>query len=186
MSFPEYNGWSNKATCSVFTIFTSSEETRVPLERQAQKGTEQVQSFVEVVVHSWREGSVSYGHSEAPHRLGREFIQFAIRSVGWCYIYYALRGERVPEPANELTRIVYELLSTQDWQDIVGNARDEIAAADMLSNWFERLSITWAGIPDDRKLHGPISKFTLVAIDIYMKAVNWHEITEALRGEVKR
>jgi hypothetical protein len=119
-------------------------------------------------------------HSEILRSLGQEFIQSAIRYVSWSYIYDALRGEPVPEPPNELTGIAYELLSTQNWQEIVEGAMHARTADAWLSRWFEKHCLTWATIPDGRKSHGLISKFTLAVMDIYMKAVNWDEVTEVL------
>ena len=183
MNFPEYNGWSNEATWSIYTNFTRYKETCVPMKQRAQEDTKEVRSFVEMLVHSWYEGPVSDGHSEALQCLGQAFMLSAIRYVRWSYIYDVLRGAPVPEPPNELTRIAYELLSTQNWQEIVEGSKNDITADNMLSDWFEKHCLTWAGIPDGRKRRGLISKFTLVAMDIYMKAVNWDEVTEVLRGE---
>ena len=183
MNFREYNGWSNEATWSIFTNFTRYKETRVPMKQRAQEGTKQVRSFVEMLVHSWYEGTISSRHSEALQCLGQEFIQSAIRHISWSYIYDALRGEPVPKPPNELTRIAYELLSTQNWQEIVEGAKYDIAADTMLSDWFEKHSLTWVGIPDDRKRGGLVSKFTFAVMDIYMEAVNWDEVTEVLKSE---
>jgi len=182
MNFREYNGWSNEATWSIFTNFTRYKETRVPMKQRAQEGTKQVRSFVEMLVHSWYEGTISSRYSEALQHLGQEFIRSAIRYISWSYIYDALRGEPVPEPPNELTGIAYELLSTQNWQEIVEGAKCDIAADTMLSDWFEKHSLTWVGIPDGRKRRGLVSKFTFAVMDIYMKAVNWDEVTEGLRS----
>ncbi len=182
MNFPEYNGWSNEATGSIFTNFTKYKETHVPIKQRAQEGTKQVRTFVEMLVHSWYAGTVSGRHSEVLQCLSQEFMQSAIRYISWSYIYDILRGEPVPEPPNELTRIAYELLSTQNWQDIEEGAKYDITADDMLSDWFEKHCLIWAGIPDGRKRRGLVSKFTLTVMDIYMNAVNWDEVTEVLRG----
>src|SRR5260221_13165348 len=104
MNFPEYDGWSNEATWSIFTNFTRYKETRVPIKRRAQLGTKQVRSFVEMLVHSWHEGTVSGRHSEALQCLGQEFIQSAIRYISWHNIYDFWRGDPVPEPPSEQTR----------------------------------------------------------------------------------
>lgn len=182
MIFPEYNGWSNEATWSVFTNFTRHKETRVPMKQQAQEGTKQVRSSIEMLVHTWYEGTVSGRHSEALQCLGQGFIQSAIRYVNWSYIYDLLRGEPLPEPPNELTGIAYELLSTQNWQEIVEGAMYDTTADTRLSDWFEKHCLIWVSIPDGRKRNGLISKFTLAVMDIYMKAVNWDEVTEVLRA----
>jgi hypothetical protein len=112
--------------------------------------------------------------------MGQEFMQSAMRYVSWSYIYDALRGEPVPEPPNELTGIAYELLSMQNWQEIVAGITSAKAADTRLSAWFEKHCLTWVAIPDGRKLHGLISKFTLAVMDIYMNAANWDEVTEVL------
>lgn len=186
MEFPEHNGWSNEATWSIFANFTRDKETRVSIMNRAQQeSSKQVRSFVEMLVHSWFEGAISYRYSdnEAVQCIGHEFILSAMRYVRWAYIYDALRGEPVPEPPNELTGIAYELLSTQNWQEIVeGATYDDIAAVDTLADWFQKHCLTWANIPDGRKTRGLVSKFTLAVMDIYINAVNWDEITEALRS----
>ncbi len=183
MNFPEYNGWSNEATWSIFTNFTRYKETRVPMKQRAQEGSIRVRTFAETLVLSWYEGAVGGRYCKAMQRLGQEFIQSAIRRVSWSYIYDGLRGEAVPEPPNELTRIAYELLSMQNWQEIVAGARQEITADTMLSEWFEKRCLVWAAISDGRKRHGLVAKFTLAVMDTYMAAVNWGEVTEVLRAE---
>ena len=180
MNFPESNGWSNEATWTIFSNLTRYKETSVPMKQRALESTQQVRSFVEMLVHSWYEGAASGLHSAILRSLGEEFIQSAIRYVSWSYIYDALRGEPVPEPPNELTGIAYELLSTQNWQEIVEGASHARTADAWLSRWFEKHCLTWAAIPDGRKSRGLISKFTLAVMDIYMKAVNWDEVTEVL------
>lgn len=180
MNFPESNGWSNEATWSIFSNFTRYKETCVPMKQRALEGTKQVRSFVEMLVHSWYEGAVSDLQSEILRCLGQEFMQSAIRYVSWSYIYDALRGQPVPEPPNELTGIALELLSTQNWREIVEDAKLAKIADVRLSNWFEKHCLTWTAIRDARKNRGLISKFTLAVMDIYMKAVNWDEVTEVL------
>src|SRR5258708_31917383 len=110
MNFREYNGWSNEATWSIFTNFTRYKETRVPMKQRAQEGTKQARSFVEMLVHSWYEGTISRRHSAALQHLGQESIRTAIRYISWSYIYAALRVELLPQPPTELTGIAHELL----------------------------------------------------------------------------
>lgn len=180
MNFPESNGWSNEATWTIFSNFTRFEETSMPMKLRAQEGARQVHYFVERLVHSWYEGTVSGLYCEVLRCMGQEFMESAMHYVSWSYIYDALRGEPVPEPPNELTAIAHELLTIQNWQEIVAGATSAKAADTMLSAWFEKHCLTWVAIPDGRKLHGLISKFTLAVMDIYMNAANWDEVTEVL------
>ncbi len=182
MILPEHNDWSNEATWSIFTNFTRYKETRISIKERAEEGTEHVQCLVEKMVRSWFEGVVSDEDSQALQHVGKELIQLAIRRVWWAYVYDALRGETVPEPPNVLTRIAYELLSTQDWQEMVEGARNDSAAVDIISDRFEKHCLTWAGIPDDRKRRGLISKFTFAVMDVYIKSVNWDEVTSVLNN----
>lgn len=183
MILPEHNGWSNEATWSVFTNFTRYKETRVSIKQRAEEGTQQVRCLVEKMVRAWFEGSISDQDSLALQHIGRELIQLAIRRVWWAYVYDALRDQLAPEPPNDLTRIAYELLSTQDWQEMVEGARSDAVAVDILAERFEKYCLTWANISDDRKLSGLVSVFTLAVMDLYIKAVNWDEVTDVLRGK---
>jgi hypothetical protein len=183
VNFPKHNGWSNEATWSIFTNFNRFEETRVQLRQRAQEGEKQVRLFVELLLHSWYEGVVSDAQCEALQGLCQACIQSGMRYISWSYIFDALRGEAVPRPPNELTRRAYEVLSTQNWREIVEGARHERTADTMLSNWFEKHCLIWSSIADGRKLRGPVSKFTVAVMDIYLHAANWAEVTAALRGE---
>jgi hypothetical protein len=134
------------------------------------------------MVRAWFEGGISDEDSQALHHIGKELIQLAIRRVWWAYVYDALRGRNVPDAPNELTRIAYELLSTQDWQEMVEDASSDSAAVDILSDRFEKQCLTWASIPDDRKRRGLISKFTFAVMNVYIKSVNWDEVTTVLKN----
>jgi hypothetical protein len=183
MDFPEYRGWSNEATWFIFTNFIRDRESHILLKEQAQEGTQQVQAFVEKLVQSWYEGTASETDVRAVRHLGRAVILSAVRRVRWAYIYDVLRGETVPDPPNELTRIAYEVLSTQNWQEVIEGASYDMMAIDLLSRWFETHCRTWAGISDSRKSRGHIAKFTIAALDIYMESANWDEVVEVLRAE---
>jgi hypothetical protein len=183
MILPQHNEWSNEATWSIFTNFTRYKETRISIKQRAEEGTEQVQSLVEQMVRSWFEGVVSDEDNQALQHIGKELIQLAIRRVWWAYVYDALRGKTVPEPPNEFTRIAYELLSTQDWEEIVEGSKNDSTAVDALAERFERHCLTWANIPDDRKRRGLISKFTFAVMDVFIQSVNWDEVTEVLKNK---
>jgi len=182
VEFQEYNGWSNFPSWSAYTVMTSDFETYQALQRIADQGTPlAVKDFVIKTVQSWKEDKFT-PHKEAARMLAQDFLMNGIRKVEWTPVYDTLRGKRrkVGE-ANELTTLAYDLLSKTDWKPIVAEAAYFFQADDLLRGWVEDQCLTWLASPDARAHSGSVGKFATTVLDMYFQAVQWEEVTDALR-----
>ena len=69
------------------------------------------------------------------------------------------------------------------WKAIVAGAASLTDADTMLQEWVENQCLTWLNSPDARKHRGSVATFTESILDIYLQAVQWDKVTNALRGE---
>jgi len=184
MEFQEYNGWVNFPSWDVFTVMTSYYETYQAIERAAEKGQlQEVERFVTGIVDKWRQNQYT-PHAEAAKIQVMDFLMNSVRRVEWTPVYDTLRGERKElGQADELTTIAYTLLQASDWRSVVEGAEYLTEADDRLRGWLEDHCITWVNSPDARRHKGKITEFADTVLRIYFAAVNWQDVTDALKGE---
>ncbi len=116
--------------------------------------------------------------------LAQDFVTDGVRRVNWTPVYDTLRGKReVLGEQNELTTLAYTLLAQTDWQAIVESAEYLTQADDMLMGYLEDQCLTWIESPEARRHTGSVGQFANTVLDTYFDAVNWEEVTSALRGE---
>jgi hypothetical protein len=126
LEFWEYNGWVNRPTWNVYTVMTSYEDTSEALHRMASQqpgGMGNVRRAVLGSVEHWKNNRPS-PYEEAAQTLVQDFLMNGVRRVEWTPVVDMLRGEQeaLPEDANPLTTLAYELLSQTDWQAVVKDA----------------------------------------------------------------
>jgi hypothetical protein len=184
LAFEEYNGWINYPSWSVFTVMTSYYETYAALQAIADRGIPlAVKNFVMSHVDRWKHGSLT-PHAEAAHTLVQDFVMNGIRRVEWTPVSNTLRGEQAElGEANRLTSLTYDLLKPTDWQGIVAGAHDLTQAGVQLRGWMEEQCLTWMGSPDARAQSGSVGRFATTVLATYFQAVQWEEVTAALKGE---
>jgi len=187
LEFGEYNGWVNFPTWSVFTVMSSFDEPREQLEYMASHqpgGRGNVRRAILGSVENWKNNRPAY-YAEATPMLVTEFVLNAVRRVEWTPVYETLRGEReaLPEDANPLTILAYQLLSQTDWQSVVKEAPTLTDADTQLMGWLEDQCRTWIGSPEARAHSGSVGRFANTVLDIYFSVVDWQKVTNAFKGE---
>lgn len=190
MDFPEYYGWPNKPTWSAFTTLTSYDTSRMELERLSHTGTrdearEAVQNWLQKTMTNWFVGRRSQ-YNEAIDTFMKDMVGASVYYVDWLKVYNGLTEEQETIEGNEITQAAFTLYRSLNWISVIQNDDQErlLTSSDAaLRDTLEERVYDWIEKPAIRAKQGPIAKYVRTAFNIWMGAIDWYKLTDALRGE---
>jgi hypothetical protein len=191
--FEAYNGWPNKMTWAVYSELGSYEDTYSTLHTLAEGGgQEAVKTQVLTWVDEW------FVYEQVPHSVDifmQSVLNCAVSFTWWWQIVDALQKGREPKIDNPFTQVLYDVVSTMDWQAFLAAPPqpDESASIEeqvdyILSSLDERLKdycrtllLTWAE-SRARRQQTPAHMLARRIAKIYLDQIVWEKVYMAYKA----